>query len=602
MGTGKLNNIGFVSSQTISGGSYKNIAMPANYVVYEEDSTYYARRGIDSTITESDTSSRKVIQHAIDNSPSGTVFISDDISLDGTISGSYSTVLDLGGHGLHAASAINPMIMMNPGFTVENGILFANGVDFSNCDMIRFQTGTQFGSYTTANKPALLSNLHFKSVSQQGTAIKLKADVDGRGLEGVFGNNLSMRDLEYGIHLYASSNSNSATYVNGTIWNGVHGRALTYFIYLDEFDLGDTDGNVFQSCTNQAGAMSEESVHIIGDWNRFMGTTWDWTGAAGTYSHVLSGSSCRNNLIEDMHLGGTAAAPNNKAFQYVDDQGSFNTLKDLSYGREQIRNLYTRYLHSFTDGGTLEFSMSDGASNTEHMIFKTRNVANDADKMRLQIYNRPSGDMGVIYVTGSIFTVQSVNGGTDRVRLIVNDSNSAYYRAANTDQKWLFGCGDDEKFRFRNVTAGDTYPFIIERGAPTNSLYVMSGAGVVKGYIGINTATPKTQLHVMGDISSSTGLYCNWISSNVGGGASNLSDLTIDANKDWNDKGISNLDYVSSQTISGSWITPLYVGKPTASEHPGHIIRTSGNANGTWVWMSVYNGSAYEWIQLAIST
>jgi len=59
---------------------------------------------------------------------------------------------------------------------------------------------------------------------------------------------------------------------------------------------------------------------------------------------------------------------------------------------------------------------------------------------------------------------------------------------------------------------------------------------------------------------------------------------------------------VSSQNISGSWTTPLHVSKPTAGDYPGQIIRTSGNANGTWVWISVYNGSAYEWIQLGVST
>ena len=58
----------------------------------------------------------------------------------------------------------------------------------------------------------------------------------------------------------------------------------------------------------------------------------------------------------------------------------------------------------------------------------------------------------------------------------------------------------------------------------------------------------------------------------------------------------------STAGISGNWIAPLHVSKPTASNYPGQIIRTSGNANGTWVWMSVYNGSAYEWIQLGMST
>jgi len=58
-------------------------------------------------------------------------------------------------------------------------------------------------------------------------------------------------------------------------------------------------------------------------------------------------------------------------------------------------------------------------------------------------------------------------------------------------------------------------------------------------------------------------------------------------------------------TISGQYVTPLFTSKTAAgaaSTRPGQIIRTSGNANGTWVWMSIYNGSAYEYVQLAVST
>jgi len=65
--------------------------------------------------------------------------------------------------------------------------------------------------------------------------------------------------------------------------------------------------------------------------------------------------------------------------------------------------------------------------------------------------------------------------------------------------------------------------------------------------------------------------------------------------------GSNRWTYVSSQAISGQWRTPLFTSLTAAgaaSTKPFKIICTSGNANGTWVWISVYNGSAYQWNQL----
>ena len=57
-----------------------------------------------------------------------------------------------------------------------------------------------------------------------------------------------------------------------------------------------------------------------------------------------------------------------------------------------------------------------------------------------------------------------------------------------------------------------------------------------------------------------------------------------------------------SGNISGSWTVPLYpslTAAGTAVNRPGQIITTSGNANGTWVWISIYGGSTWNWMQLS---
>jgi hypothetical protein len=57
--------------------------------------------------------------------------------------------------------------------------------------------------------------------------------------------------------------------------------------------------------------------------------------------------------------------------------------------------------------------------------------------------------------------------------------------------------------------------------------------------------------------------------------------------------------------ISGQWQVPLYTNLTNAgnaSTRPGQLIRTSGNSSGTWVWVSIYGGSNYQWMQLTYLT
>jgi hypothetical protein len=133
-----------------------------------------------------------------------------------------------------------------------------------------------------------------------------------------------------------------------------------------------------------------------------------------------------------------------------------------------------------------------------------------------------------------------------------------------------------------------------------------------------DTDAPQTPLHVTGDISSSTGIYTNFVSANTSnlstggtgftpvvypdgedisvdgsdkiyfsgqgstyiysgtntliissqiGSAGNLSDLTIDGDKDWNSKGIYNLSFFSSQLISGGTLIGTWNGDKIEEEY-----------------------------------
>jgi len=82
-------------------------------------------------------------------------------------------------------------------------------------------------------------------------------------------------------------------------------------------------------------------------------------------------------------------------------------------------------------------------------------------------------------------------------------------------------------------------------------------------------------------------------------GSSNIKSVYKPSSGRWN--------YASSQSISGSWMTPIYrgAGKPTAgASYEGRIIRTSGSGtNKTYVWICTRNSAGnYEWDLLALST
>jgi hypothetical protein len=96
--------------------------------------------------------------------------------------------------------------------------------------------------------------------------------------------------------------------------------------------------------------------------------------------------------------------------------------------------------------------------------------------------------------------------------------------------------------------------------------------------------------------------YTNTISSNIRyrfPGSSNIKSVYKPSSGRWG--------YVSSQYISGSWMTPIYRGggKPVAGiGYEGRIIRTSGTStNKSYAWICMRNSAGnYEWDLLSVST
>jgi hypothetical protein len=223
-----------------------------------------------------------------------------------------------------------------------------------------------------------------------------------------------------------------------------------------------------------------------------------------------------------------------------------------------------------------------------------------------QIYFSKIGD---IHTSGIITTTVNFNGPLSGLRVSSNTirtnsissqsisggtlKNTTIYTSLITDSDRLIS---PNSIQFSNdeikISCYDRH--IIDIGGDDRRIHIRSGSiwghkdGTTLGYsidpvfgIAINSPTSFTAgywLQVWGDISGNS-LTTNNISSNI-----------------------IKTKCVSSQgKISGQWVTPLYgslTAAGAASTRPGQIIRTSGNADGTWVWISVYNGSAYQWNQL----
>lgn len=101
-----------------------------------------------------------------------------------------------------------------------------------------------------------------------------------------------------------------------------------------------------------------------------------------------------------------------------------------------------------------------------------------------------------------------------------------------------------------------------------------------------------------GDISSSTGLYCTFVSAqSIGGGAGTLTNLAIDTDKDWGAYGIHNLGHLSSQTLSSNSITigALFM-NPTTVEPATNAgtIWMSGTTSECALYMCSANGGSWR--------
>ena len=121
-----------ISSQVGGGGSGNHYAY--SYIVYKDGSNYKAQRGSDGVTVITDTSAGDVLNYVFSSCGwgtqtgvnkflgSGLVQLGSDILLDKTISGSWNTVFDLGGHRITVNGDYHG-IKPRGGMVIQNGSL-----------------------------------------------------------------------------------------------------------------------------------------------------------------------------------------------------------------------------------------------------------------------------------------------------------------------------------------------------------------------------------------------------------------------------------------------------------------------------------------------
>jgi hypothetical protein len=466
-----------LSSNKISGGTFKNLHYPADYVIWKSGSKIYSRKGSDGSIyyftPAGNNGAEVVIQDAIDGCPayggrivlmSGAYDIRNNIriykaiTLEGSSIGAGTTrpnvklYYPLGGMGYpiergkfliscsryELGDIIQGVVIRNIFLSPNQNGYVRGGIIAREAQHCIFENLFFNDFYGSSSGPTTFNNLYPRS----GIGILLV----GNDNEGGYGNYYNIvRDCEFRrctVGLMVSGNSNAHTFSNNHFNGGHRGKQYGGMYIYGIFNwAGDTNTVIGSGDFEDYSGQNCYAVYMASGvggagWNffgqRFEGNTHDVWISYSTYDgyHKFFGGGMNDTTMS-----------NCPAFAGYTD-------KFLNTNRDNMRS-YVRYV------GGLPNSGKD------------------------------------IFVSSQKFSSSSIRGN---LATIVGSTTSPGYLSSNR--------------------------------ISTNSLY---------GYT----------------ISCHT-----WKGPPAGGGgASNLSTITIDTTKDWSDYGINNLNHISSNSISSSKYT-----------------------------------------------
>ncbi|MBB1439400.1 tail fiber domain-containing protein [Shewanella sp. SG41-4] len=135
-----------------------------------------------------------------------------------------------------------------------------------------------------------------------------------------------------------------------------------------------------------------------------------------------------------------------------------------------------------SNGGQNKFSIDDTTSGRTPFTIEAKAPSHS-------LYVDDGGRIG-LGTNNPVVEIHISNGDSPTIRLEQNGSSGF------TPQTWDVA-GNETNFFIRDATNGSTLPFRIRPGAPSNSLYIDTD-----GDIGLGTASPDAQLHVIDSTST----------------------------------------------------------------------------------------------------
>jgi len=492
-----ISGVKFVSSQKISGGSYKNLCMPASYIIGKDGNNYFSRRGRDCVIVKTSTSPADVLNYTfslcgqvpvVSQDPirgSGLVYLATDVLLDKTVSGAWFTKFDLGGHTIYPIGNFHAIKTFG-GFNIYNGRMSYKNSVTTGIDKALIWVPGCSTSIHMYSAPPTIRDIAFQGRADtkleydakewhSGTAILAETFTDSEEVLGLCLENLYFKELTFGLCMHAGADGA----VNAVYGNALYFNTCNYSLWLSgsaEVDgtYNNVEGNLFNNVTFQINS-----------------------SIAKTYTKrlIYLGPNTRENYINCFIWDTSATIPT--LIEMVGELGTYGRASRSNYILTNIRNTY----------------ISD--SGYDNLVESKASYKSPPYTPAMKIFHGADISCNKIYCGSITATIGGTTPEGSDTNIQWNDGGSAF--------------GGDQYFTYNDAT----------------HKVVLNGTAAIPGYLSSNRI-------------STNSLYGYTISCHTwkgppagGGGVSNLSDLTININKDWGDYGIRNLDHISSQAISG---------------------------------------------------
>jgi len=508
-----------VSSQTLSGGTIiGGLHYPADYVVYRKGETYYAIDSDNGTTYDSNTDFSTLMNSAIDYHKS--IYIQP---------GDYwasSTIYMLSGATIRGELATTDI-------NVGNGTYSRGLFSISGCHE-QYGPDTYIGNLNITVNAPFYGDL-FYIFAGSGSAVR-KVNIE----------NIDVYSASWWratvLHLHASGSSTTGVGILYNNFSNINSYRVSTGIRftLDSDTRGWINANNFENIT-------------IGECLRGIDCRISDT--------VLSnGNIIGGNMFSNIIIGCTSG--NNYGTSYGCRMwGQMNKFTNC-YLSDWQNSVDAQYSVEFMDGSRWNYMEYGGESENDSKVFSDEGTDNTFYNMQDHRFKIPdlnvkdalivSGNAtvaGTVYATTEVSSARfTLGNAVDPVMKFHEQDTNEWWRIAVTGRKMIFDYDTDRDGRFspfeRILVIESGGKIGINQDAPTHNLHLDGSLYATT----ISSQTLRTSSH----ISSQTGLYTHFISTNNSNLTAQMGGTLI-SNLDGDNYqyGLNNMDFVSSQIISG---------------------------------------------------